>query len=160
MSLKRAQPGRTIAERLSGSRIASLTPAKGADAWEKKRTQLFRLLYRVNGGEITASEAARQLGVHRSTVGRWAKRYDERGAGFLDFQPKRSGRRRKLTPAQEQWIVRTLTKRSPSEFGFEAEHWTARLIIELFRREFGIAVAISESKISRLRTELRVKDQR
>jgi hypothetical protein len=51
--------------------------------------------------------------------------------------------------------MRTLTRRTPSEFGFETERWTAAILIQVFRREFGSTVPISESKISRLRAEVR-----
>lgn len=67
---------------------------------------------------------AQEVGVSRPTVQRWLDRYEADGIDALREDRPRSGRPKKLTPAQEEELVhRTLTTSPPS-----GTHWSTRLM--------------------------------
>lgn len=67
---------------------------------------------------------AQEVGVSRPTVQRWLDRYEADGIDALREDRPRSGRPKKLTPAQEEEFVhRTLTTSPPS-----GTHWSTRLM--------------------------------
>lgn len=76
------------------------------------------------------------LDVSTRAVEYWVKAYRERGAEGLT-RKRMPGRQPKLTPAQEQavlgWIVR-----SPTEFGYATELWTAPRVARLIQQRFGV----------------------
>jgi transposase len=74
---------------------------------------------------------AEQLGTSQLTVCRWRNRYRELGIAGLRTQP-RSGRRRRITPAQERRVV-AATMRPPKT----ATHWSARRLA----KEVGLSSA-------------------
>jgi transposase len=60
-----------------------------------RRARLALLL--AENPELSNTEAARMLGVHRNTVGNWCKRWEDDGFGLED--KPRSGRPRRFSPA-------------------------------------------------------------
>jgi transposase len=90
---------------------------------------------RVRSG-YTQKEVADFLGVHRSTVWRWMQRYRQRGRVGLKAK-RHPGRTPKLTPPQEREVLSWFA-RSPTEFGFSTELWTAPRVATLIRRTFGV----------------------
>lgn len=90
---------------------------------------------RVNGGQ-SQIEVARFLGVGKSTVSAWMKTYRDEGSDGLASKP-RSGRPRKLSTEQEAEVLSWFS-RSPTEFGFDSELWTAPRVTELIRRKLKV----------------------
>lgn len=84
----------------------------------------------------SCSVVASILDVSLRSVERWVKAFREGGWAALARKPM-PGRPPKLTPRQEQvvlgWILR-----SPTEFGFATELWTAPRVARLIEQTFGV----------------------
>ena len=82
------------------------------------------------------SAVARQVGVHRQSVSRWAKQLAERGKASLK-QAGRAGRKPRLSPADLRRVERGL-KRGPEALGYATGLWTARRVAKLIEQECGV----------------------
>ena len=82
------------------------------------------------------AEVARFLGVNVRTVRRWVAGYRRDGDAGLDGSPHQ-GPVPKLSPEQER-IVLGWFRKSPTEFGFPTELWTAPRVAQLIERTFGV----------------------
>jgi transposase len=82
------------------------------------------------------AEVARFLGIHVRTVRRWVADYRHHGAAGLAAKPQ-PGPTPKLSPEQER-IVLGWFRKSPTEFGFPTELWTAPRVAQLIERTFGV----------------------
>ena len=85
---------------------------------------------------ISKAEVARQLGVHRQSVLRWAKELERYGRAGLKH-PGRAGRKPKLTAAQLRQIERGL-KRGPEAQGYSTSLWTTERVAALIEQECGV----------------------
>jgi transposase len=83
-----------------------------------------------------AADVAAILKVHPDTVRKWVRAERTKGPDALKAEPAK-GRHRKLTPARERTVLSWFT-RSPTEFGFNSELWTAPRVCELIKRRWGI----------------------
>jgi transposase len=83
-----------------------------------------------------AAAVAASLGVSARSVQRWRRAWESDGPGVLGARP-RPGRPPKLTADQAAAVLAWLG-RSPAEFGFPTERWTAPRVAELIRRSFGV----------------------
>lgn len=73
---------------------------------------------------VTRAEAGAQLGVHSSTVGRWAARFRRRGiAGLRGPESDRRGRPLRLTAVHLE-LLRTTALTPPTELGYAFTTWT------------------------------------
>jgi len=81
-------------------------------ALEERRMEAARLLRQ----GLSQSQVARELGVHRQSVSRWARELEQSGVRGLR-KAERTGRPAKLTPAQLRDLERAL-ERGPEAFGF------------------------------------------
>jgi len=88
---------------------------------------------RVRSG-YTQTEVAQFLDVHLRSVQRWMQAYREFGRAGLKAKPT-PGRPPKLSPLQERRVL-SWFRRSPREFGFPTELWTASRVAELIRRKY------------------------
>jgi transposase len=84
----------------------------------------------------TPEEVADILEVNESSVWRWLRRWREKGPSGLITKPGQ-GRRPKLSDAQGRQVLRWLDK-SPCDFGFSTERWTAPRVAALIDRCFGV----------------------
>ena len=101
-------------------------------ALEERRMEAARLLRQ----GLSQSEVARELGVHRQSVSRWARELGESGVRGLR-KAGRSGRPAKLIPAQLRDLERAL-KRGPEAFGFTSGLWTASRVRDLIEYRTGV----------------------
>ena len=101
-------------------------------ALERRRMEAARLLRQ----GLSQSEVARELGVHRQSVSRWARELGESGVRGLR-QAKRTGRPPKLSAAQLRDLERAL-KRGPEAFGFASGLWTAGRVRDLIEYRTGV----------------------
>jgi transposase len=86
------------------------------------------------------SEVAQWLGVHRSSVYRWADAFERAGWAGLGPSPV-PGRPAKLTPRQTQRVLSWVREHSPQDLGFGADsgtHWTARRVAAVVKRRLGV----------------------
>lgn len=101
-------------------------------ALEQRRLWGARLLK--NG--VPQSEVARQVGVHRQSVSRWAQQLEAAGLSGLR-KAGRAGRRPRLNPEDRRRIERGL-KRGPEALGYETGLWTAWRVAHLIEHECGV----------------------
>ena len=107
------------------------TPGTAKELERRRRLAVAR----VKEGR-SQQEVAEFLGVSPGTVSGWMKAYRERGSKGLLAKPH-PGRPRRLNPEQEREVVSWFS-RSPTEFGFPNELWTAGRVAQLIRRTFRI----------------------
>jgi transposase len=82
------------------------------------------------------AEVARFLGVHPRTVRQWVADDRDQGDSGLAAKPQ-PGRTPKLSAEQEQ-VVLSWFRQSPTEFGFPTELWTAPRVAQLIERTLGV----------------------
>ena len=85
---------------------------------------------------LSQSEVARELGVHRQSVSRWARELEQSGVRGLR-KARHTGRTAKLSPAQLRDLERAL-KRGPEAFGFATGLWTAGRVRQLIEDRTGV----------------------
>ena len=85
---------------------------------------------------VHPAEVARQVGVHRQSVSRWARELGQSGVRGLR-QAGRTGRPPKLGPAQLRDLERTL-KRGPEVLGYATGLWTAGRVRDLIEQRTGV----------------------
>jgi len=102
---------------------------------EERGLEAGRLL---RAGRLSQAEIARQLGVSRMAVTRWAQRLQDgpRGLAALKNRPK-SGRPPRLTPQRWRELLKIL-KKGAIHSGFETERWTLPRIRDVIARCFGV----------------------
>ena len=102
------------------------------DALEQRRLEAVRLLKR----GLSQAEVARQLGVHRQSVYRWAKTVSESGKAAL----KKAGRagRRPLLDARDLEKLEHILKRGPEALGYDTKLWSSWLVAEVIQETFGV----------------------
>ena len=101
-------------------------------ALEVRRMEAARLLCQ----GLSQSAVAREVGVHRQSVSRWAREFEQSGVRGLR-KAKRSGRPPKLTAAQLRGLEGAL-KRGPEAFGFDTGLWTASRVCDLIEYRTGV----------------------
>ena len=106
-----------------------------AEQRQERRLEAGRLLQH---GQLTQAEIARHLGVSRSAVSQWHKQL-QRGDGDLCAlqQRTRSGRPPRLTAAQWQQVLNTMTTGAQAA-GFEDERWSLVRVQTLIRRRWSV----------------------
>jgi transposase len=101
-------------------------------ALEERRMEAARLLR----AGLSQSAVARELGVHRQSVSRWARELEQSGMRSLR-KAKHTGRPAKLTAVQLRNLERAL-KRGPEAFGFASGLWTASRVRDLIEHRTGV----------------------
>jgi transposase len=79
---------------------------------------------------------ARQVGVHRQSVGRWAQQLKQGGLRALK-RAGRGGREARLGPEDLRRIEREL-KRGPEALGYESGLWTSARVAHLIESTCGV----------------------
>lgn len=85
---------------------------------------------------LSEAEVARQVGVHRQSVNRWARALAERGRAGLK-QAGRAGRKPRLSPGELKRIETGL-KQGPEALGYATSLWTARRVAHLIGETCGV----------------------
>jgi len=110
-------------------RPAHLTPKQ----MEERRLEAARLLRQ---GRLSQSDIARQLGVSRASVCRWAATLAQDGPRGLETRPI-PGQLPRLD--EKAWTrLGRLLNRGAVAAGFATERWTLGRIAALIEREFGV----------------------
>ncbi len=102
------------------------------DALEARRLQAARLLRT----GLSEAEVARQVGVHRQSVNRWARQLVIAGRTGLR-KAGRAGRKPKLSAADLRKVERGL-QRGPDALGFDTSLWTAWRVAVLIEETCGV----------------------
>lgn len=106
------------------------------DALEQRRLKAFALLKQ----GTHQAEIARQVGVHRQSVSRWAKQVEESGRAGLK-KAGRAGRKPRLSEAHLKVIEREL-KRGPQSLGYETDLWTLARVADLIEQRCGVRFTV------------------
>ena len=99
------------------------------EALEARRLRAARLLRQ----GVSQAEIARQLGVHRQSVYRWAARVEQKGRAGLK-KAGRAGRKPRLSAPDLRRLERGL-KRGPEALGYASGLWTTGRVAELIELE-------------------------
>src|ERR1700757_4783592 len=102
------------------------------DALEERRWHAARLLKR----GLSQADVARQVGVHRQSVSRWAQQLERGGRPALK-KAGRAGRKPRLTAADLRRIEHGL-KGGREAFGYDPSLWTAWRVADLIERECAV----------------------
>ena len=102
------------------------------DALQRRRMKAAKLLKE----GIPEAEVARQVGVHRQSVNRWAKQLVESGRAGLR-KAGRAGRKPGLSESDLKRIERGL-KQGPEALGYQTSLWTSWRVADLIERECGV----------------------
>jgi transposase len=133
---------------------------KSTDARRLSHTSLTDLRRRAVAGvqEGQSPEAiVKALGISRGTLYGWLAKYRNGGWNALDAR-KRGGRPPKLDGKAMRWIYATVTMKNPMQMKFTFALWTARMIGEVIRKQFG--VTLSKASVCRLLIQLGLTPQR
>ncbi len=84
---------------------------------------------------VHLAEGARQVGVHRQSVSRWAAQLQRGGVRAL--KKGHAGRRARLRPEDLRRIEKRL-KRGPEALGYETSLWTSWRVADLIEQECGV----------------------
>jgi transposase len=102
---------------------------------EERRLEAGRLL---QTGQLSLADIARQLGVSRMTVSRWAKRLAQHQGDIGSLKNRGiPGRPPRLTAAQWHQVL-ALLQQGALKAGFDTDRWTLRRIRALILLEFGV----------------------
>jgi transposase len=102
------------------------------DALEKRRLAAVKLL----DAGVHQSEVARQLGVHRQSVSRWAAARKQGGKDAVR-KAGRAGRRPRISAAQKEEIKAELIK-GPEAHGYQTALWTIGRVAALIKDVTGV----------------------
>ena len=85
---------------------------------------------------LSQAEVARQLGVHRQSVYRWAKTVSESGRSAL----KKAGRagRKPLLNAEDLEKLERILEQGPEALGYDTKLWSSWLVAEVIQERFGV----------------------
>ena len=101
-------------------------------ALEARRLEAARLLKQ----GLSEAEVARQVGVHRQSVNRWATQLAAGGRAALKH-PGRAGRKPRLSAGDRRQIIAGL-KRGPEALGWTTSLWTAERVARLIKETCGV----------------------
>ena len=99
---------------------------------ERRRMKAAKLLDQ----GVSEAEVARQVGVHRQSVNRWAKQKEEGGPHALK-KAGRAGRKPRLGDSDRKRIVQGL-QRGPEALGYDTALWTSQRVADLIEQECGV----------------------
>lgn len=88
----------------------------------------------------STDQVADVLGISRSSVFEWVKRYREGGWEALETGSS-PGAPPIITPPIDAWLRRTVLDKTPQDFGYETVLWTRDILAELLELHFDIQVA-------------------
>jgi transposase len=109
-----------------------MRPKGSAELLSDRRRRALKLL----SEKLSLNEVARRIQCAASSVMRWRNAWRRRGADALKvrFSP---GRPRRLTPRQEQRLVRILLRGAIAN-GYRTELWTTKRVAEVIHETFHI----------------------
>jgi transposase len=120
--------------RASREKVVRLRLAAEADGAARVARRLHAIQLNLDGH--SGPDIARILSVHRANVSIWLRHWEGHGLeGLLEGQ--RSGRPPELNARQEEHLS-AIVRAGSLAYGFQSGVWTAPMIGEVIRQEFGV----------------------
>ena len=116
----------------------------------------LRAVEQVNAG-ARPDDVAAALGLHRTTVYGWVRRYGQGGRGALLAKPV-PGRPPRLSALQMRELWGLVVGSDPRQLQFDFALWTREMVRELIRREFGVGLSVVS--VGRLLARMGLSPQR
>jgi len=91
---------------------------------------------------LSCYDVAGLLGQDPRTIERWVQRFEARGFAGL-HEGERSGRPRRLEPAQWDAVTRAL-RRNPREFGYAQHLWDGQLLAHHLAQVHGVPLGVRQ----------------
>lgn len=86
------------------------------------------------------------LGIDRTSIYDWLRRYHDRGEDALDTG-KAPGGAWVITPDIDQWLKDTILNSTPADHGYDTVLWTLNIIVDLLKEKFDLWVSDSSVAI-------------
>ncbi len=103
------------------------------------------------------SEVMKSMGLCRTSIYRWLRRYEADGLEAL-VEKIAQGREPKLTDQQQQQVKRWIVGKDPRQYGFDYGLWTRRIVQSLIARKFGIC--LGWTAVGRMLARLEITPQK
>ncbi len=103
------------------------------------------------------SEVMKSLGLCRTSIYRWLRRYEEEGTEAL-VEKIAQGPEPKLTEKQRQQVKRWILGKDPRQYGFDFGLWSRRIVQSLIEEKWGIALGLTA--VGRLLAGLEIPPQK
>ncbi len=103
------------------------------------------------------SEVMKSMGLCRTSIYRWLRRYEDAGLEAL-VEKIAQGPEPKLTDKQQQQVKRWIVGKDPRQYGFDYGLWTRRIVQSLIERKFGIP--LGWTAVGRLLARLGITPQK
>ena len=110
----------------------------------------------VEGGEAP-SEVMLSMGLCRTSIYRWLRKYNDEGKEAL-VERIAQGPQPKLTEKQGQQVKRWIIGKDPRQYGFDFGLWNRRIVKELIKEKMGIELGLTA--VGRLLTKLDITPQK
>jgi transposase len=110
----------------------------------------------VEDGEAP-SEVMRSMGLSRTSIYPWLRRFEDAGLAALAEKIAR-GRESKLSERQQQQVKRWIVGKDPRQYGFDYGLWTRRIVQGLIEKKFGIG--LGWTAVGRLLARLEITPQK
>ena len=115
-------------------KVLHLRQAAEADGARRVARRLLAIQLHLDGH--SSPEIARVLSVHRANVSLWLRHWQDEGLDGL-LEGHRAGRPPRLA-APEQERLSAIVRAGSLDYGFKSGVWTAPMIGEVIRQEFGV----------------------
>jgi transposase len=103
------------------------------------------------------SDVMKSLGLCRTTIYPWLRRYEAKGMEALVARIAQ-GPEPKLTEKQRQQVKRWILGKDPRQYGFDFGLWSRRIVRELIGAKFGIELGVTA--VGRLLASLEITPQK
>ena len=110
----------------------------------------------IDDGEAP-SDVMTSLGLCRTSIYRWLRKYDDAGMEAL-AEKIAQGPEPKLTEKQRQQVKRWILGKDPRQYGFDFGLWNRRIVRELIATQFGIELGLTA--VGRLLASLDITPQK
>ena len=121
---------------------------------EHLRTTAVRRV--VEDGEAP-SLVMQTMGLCRTSIYRWLRRYEDAGLEAL-VEKIAQGPEPKLTEQQRKQVKRWIVGRDPRQYGFDYGLWTRRIVQSLLEQKFGLSLGLTA--VGRLLAGLEITPQK
>jgi len=103
------------------------------------------------------SEVIKSLGLCRTSIYRWLRKYDDHGMEAL-VEKIAQGREPKLSEKQRQQVKRWILGKDPRQYGFDFGLWSRRIVRALIQEKMGIELGLTA--VGRLLASLDITPQK